>query len=86
MKLKNSVVYSKIENEGVLFDQDQGSFFSLNEVAARMIEIITNNNFIGDADDIAKILISEYDVDEAVLLADIRSFLKEITEKGFLCE
>jgi len=83
MRLKDGIVFNKIENEGVLFNQENGHFYSLNEIASRIIENMLSGK---DVDGIVDVLSSEYDSERTAIFEDVKSYIKEIREMGLLLD
>jgi len=83
MKVRDSITFSKIGEEGVLFDSESGNFFSLNEVAVRIVEILQKNNN-ADENVILIKLKEEYETDEHELMRDIKAFLQEMKRENIL--
>lgn len=84
MKIKGSVIVNKIGEEGMIFDKETGHFFSLNEVAMRVIEIIKENEK-DDLGEIISILLNEYEINKSELLEDVTCLIDDMKEEGILC-
>ncbi|MDD2261325.1 MAG: PqqD family protein [Candidatus Cloacimonetes bacterium] len=83
MKLKSSINFSKIENEGVLFNTSNGAIYSLNEIATRIVEYLPICNSI---DEIAEKLQEEYDAELEEIISDINELISDMKEQNFLDE
>jgi len=83
MKLKSSINFSKIENEGVLFNTANGSIYSLNEIASQIVEYLP---IVNSVDEIAEKLQSEYDAERKEIISDINEVILYMKEQGFLEE
>lgn len=82
MKLRDNIIFNKIENEGMLIDQNSGEFFALNEVGCFILEKMLEDVKVND---IVKAILAEFDgTDEADIQEDVESFIAEIKEQGFL--
>lgn len=81
MKLKDNFNFNKIENEGVIFNTINGTIYSLNELATRIIEyMLTCDNL----DEIAQKLQQEYDAEFEDIISDINDFIADMREQNFL--
>jgi len=83
MKLKSNINFSKIENEGVLFNTSNGAIYSLNEIAVRVVEYLPICNSL---DEIAEKLQAEYDAEREMILSDINELILDMKEQDFLDE
>jgi len=76
-KLRSDVRYRVIDDEAVVVRQGEGDVVVLNQVAARVLELVGEglaSNEIGNQ------VASEYEAPEATIRADVDSFLGELEE------
>ena len=83
MKIRENLKFNKIGNEGIIFEENSGNFFLLNEVAVKIIEEILNQEN-PDIESIFLKIREEYDVDDEELKFDIECFIREICEYKFI--
>lgn len=76
VRISDNVLYQQINNECVLLDMDSEQYFGLDDVGARMWQILSED---GDTEKALTILLAEYDTDEKTLRKDL---IKLITELG----
>ncbi len=76
VRISDNVLYQQINNECVLLDMDSEQYFGLDDVGARMWQILSED---GDTEKALAILLAEYDTDEKTLRKDL---IKLITELG----
>ena len=83
MKLRSNINFSRIENEGVLFNTSNGTIYSLNEIAVRIVEYLPVCNTL---DEIAEKLMLEYDAQYADIMFDINEFITDMKAQDFIDE
>ena len=67
--------------EAVILDPASGRYFGLNEVAARILELVRNPQAVSQ---IEEALAAEYDVDRDRLREDIYGFLSTLASRGLV--
>lgn len=67
--------------EAVILDPASGRYFGLNEVAARILELVRQPQAVSQ---IEETLAAEYDVDRARLREDIQGFLATLASRGLV--
>lgn len=67
--------------EAVILDPASGRYFGLNEVAARILELVRQPKAISQ---IEEALAAEYDVERARLREDIHGFLSTLASRGLV--
>lgn len=70
-----------LEGEAVLLDLASGSYFGLNDVGTRAWELLGAPHTL---DALVDRLLDEYDVERAVLTADLRRWLEELAARGLV--
>lgn len=87
LSLETSVVVSQnlavadLGNEAVLLDPASGSYYGLNEVAARILDLAREETTI---DQIVDRLLDEFDVERQRLAADVVIFVKDLEARGLI--
>ena len=79
--VSQNLAVADLGDEAVLLDPDTGTYFGLNEVAARILELAAAETTV---DRIIKALLDEYDVDRARLEMDVSTFVEDLESKGLL--
>ena len=78
-----SVSAREVENELVLLDLDQGSFYVARGVGPRIWELLGEGR---DVEDVSRIVADRYGVEQSVALADVQRFAEALQQKGLLEE
>lgn len=76
-----SVVGRIIDDEAVLVLPEQGEVKVLNEVGARIWQLIDGSRTV---EEIADVIYSEYEVDEEQARSDVLAFIVELESKGIV--
>lgn len=79
--VSSNVLVQKVADEAVLLDLVRESYLGLNEVAARLWDLLSDDGHVEHALDI---LLLEFDVDEATLRRDVKAHLAVLAEKGLI--
>jgi hypothetical protein len=82
-KLSDDVRYRVIDNEAVLLRLEAGKVHALNEVGARILDLIDGNRPLGE---ILATLSREYEVGLEELEADVIRFLETLLDGGVVEE
>lgn len=84
VKISDNVLFQQINNECVLLDMDSEQYFGLNDVGARIWQILSEN---GDTEKALSQLLAEYETDEITLRTDMVNLLTELgNEKLIIIE
>ena len=75
--------FSMIDDEVVMLSLKNGEYYALNSVASRIWEIIRERRSVRE---ILKLLMEEFEVDEATCLKDTMECLYDFREKGLITE
>ena len=70
-----------LDGELVMLDLKSGTYFGMNEVGARVWEILTTGANIAAA---IEILLTEFAVEKATLRADVQTLLAQLIEQGLI--
>ena len=81
IKISERALYQQIENEMVILDLAKEQYYGLDDVGARMWQLIVQHE---DTDTILKELGSYYDADEAVLSNDLSDLITKLLSAGLL--
>jgi len=81
IKFKDTVMVSDLDDEKILMDIENGYYFSLNESATKIIELLMNG---ADIDETAKKISLEYDEDIEIIKADINELLIQLENKKLI--
>lgn len=82
-RLREDVRYRVVGNEAVVVRQEAAEVIALNDVGARVLELMSDERCIAE---IVEALIGVYDVDRSTLESDVETFVGEIVEAGILEE
>lgn len=77
------VAFREVSGEGVLLDLESGTYFGLNGVATRAWTMVVEGRSLGD---IHRALADEYDVEPAVLEADLLAWAAQLMAHGLVGE
>jgi hypothetical protein len=81
IKISERALYQQIENEMVILDLAKEQYYGLDDVGARMWQLIVQHE---DTATVLKELGSYYDVDEAVLSKDLSDLIAKLINAGLL--
>ena len=76
---KASVIHAFVGGEAVLLDVESGLYFGLDEVGARIWQLLVAG---ATKESVVDQLLEEYDVERSQLHADVTSFLAALAAKG----
>ena len=79
--LRPDVRFRRVAEEAVVLAQDQGEVLVLNEVGARVLELIDGRKA---AEEWLPGLLVEYGVEEAALRSDVARYLGELLDGGVI--
>ncbi len=77
------VMIRDLDGESFILNIQTECYFSLDSVAARMLEILTHSESVSAAFDHLQ---NEYEVDPETLRADLESFIDEMLHHGLLAK
>lgn len=81
IEIGDGVIYQKLHDEAVLLEMGSQRYFGLNDVAARMWELLLED---GTIESVVRRLASVYDVPEKVLREDIHSLVRDLMAVNLL--
>ena len=81
ISIPDGVLVRELQGESVLLNINTESYFGLDDVGTRMWAALTSSPSIQAAFDI---LLAEYEVDSAQLLADLRNFIEKLAALGLI--
>lgn len=79
--ISDNVLFQEIDNEYVLLNMETELYFGLNEIGAKVWQIISQD---GETDGLIEKISAEYDVQEEVLTTDIYQLLNELNEEELI--
>ena len=77
----DDVLISRLQEESVILNLDSERYYGLDDVGTRFLSILTNADSIQSA---YEQLRDEYDVDPAVLRADLLALVENLLDQGLL--
>jgi hypothetical protein len=81
LRVPDSVAARKIGDETILLNLETGTYYGLDNVGSRFLELLERNGEIGAAH---LVLLQEFDVKPEILEADILRLSEEMRSKGLL--
>jgi hypothetical protein len=72
-----------VGDETVLLDLESGMYFGLDGVGKRIWECLGEGLTMGE---IAAVIVSEFEVEEAMVRSDLVEFVSDLLERGLLVE
>jgi len=79
--ISRSVRLTKSDDGGVLLDVEQGTLFSLNSVAARIVELLQARQATAS---IVRQISREFGASEQLVSTDVADFLRLLQQRGLL--
>ena len=83
LKHKDDIRYRVVGEEAVVVRQDAAEVLALNDVGARILELIDAKSTVGQ---LIETMSSEYDVDRDELIRDVENFVAAIHDAGIIEE
>ncbi len=83
LRLNSDIRHTRLTGEGVILRQDDGEILVVNEVAIRFIELIDGNR---NLDELADLLLQEYEVERDALISDLAEYTHELLGQGVLVQ
>ena len=81
LRASDSVVYAELGEEAVLLNIENGTYFGLDAVGARIWQLLGAGT---DEEETVQTLQAEYDANVAVLHKDVKSFLALLSSNGLV--
>lgn len=81
VKISDSVLFQEIDNEYVLLNMKTEQYFGLNDIGAKVWQIISED---GNTGTLIEKLMSEYNVLTDTLTTDISQLLDELTKEQLI--
>ena len=75
------VVFRDLAGEAVILNLATGLYYGLDVVGTRAWMLLSER---GNVEEVLRVLLSEYDVDETRLRADVETLVRELLAKGLL--
>lgn len=80
-RISESAVNQKVGEELVILDLESGNYFGLDEVGARMVELIGEHSEVGS---VVELLVQEYDAPVEQIRSDLEALLEELIGHGLV--
>jgi hypothetical protein len=81
VKIKSDVVFTVLDDEAVLLEQDSGKYFGLDSVGTRIWLLLSEHNQLSK---VYELLLSEYEVNEGQLHDDLENLVNKLIENGLV--
>jgi hypothetical protein len=75
IQISENVLFQQISGECVLLNMESEQYFGLDEVGARIWELLSED---GDTEKAIQKLLAEYEIDEVTLRKDVSNLLEEL--------
>ncbi len=80
-RLKENLLLQAVANETVILDPDSGSYFTLDDVGTRMIELLRES---GSIEQTVKEMVKEYDASPDTIRGDLQTLLQGMSDAGLM--
>ena len=81
IRVPKDVLISRLQEESVLLNLDNESYYGLDDVGTRMLSVLNSSDSVQSA---WLQLVDEYDVDREVLRDDLVSLVERLLERGLV--
>ena len=81
IRVPKDVLISRLQEESVLLNLDNESYYGLDDVGTRMLSVLNSSDSVQAA---WLQLVDEYDVDREVLRDDLVSLVERLLEQGLV--
>jgi Coenzyme PQQ synthesis protein D (PqqD) len=81
IRVPKDVLISRLQEESVLLNLDNESYYGLDDVGTRMLSVLNSSDSVQSA---WLQLVDEYDVDREVLRDDLVSLVERLLEQGLV--
>lgn len=81
LRSSDDVLVRALDGEAVLLDMQSGKYFGLNEVGARVWQLMETGSNVGA---IRAAVVAEFEVDEAQAAEDLASLVAELERRGLV--
>ena len=81
IRVPKDVLISRLQEESVLLNLDNESYYGLDDVGTRMLSVLNSSDSVQSA---WLQLVDEYDVDREVLRDDLVSLVDRLLEQGLV--
>jgi len=81
IRVPKDVLISRLQEESVLLNLDNESYYGLDDVGTRMLSLLNSSDSVQSA---WLQLVDEYDVDREVLRDDLVSLVERLLEQGLV--
>lgn len=81
-QLSSEIISSKISDEMILMSIEAGSYFTLDTVASRIWELLSENSL--SLEELTEKLMEEYEVDRETCMKDVQEFINDMASKKLI--
>lgn len=81
LKPNPDIVFTIVDEEAILLEQNTGKYYSLNHVGTRMWNLLAEHNQL---DKVYEQLLAEFEVEETQLKTDLENLVSQFIENGLL--
>ena len=83
LSIPEDVVFEVLDGEAVVLNLKTGIYFTLNQVGTRAWQLIREH---GELSKVRDVMLAEYEVEAAVLDADLKELAEQLRSKGLLAQ
>jgi hypothetical protein len=80
---KSKIISGRLQDELVMMDLDKGKYFALNPITTRIWDLLEKPLAL---DELCRLLMDEYEVEEEQCRADVAEVLAEMVKLGIVLE
>lgn len=81
LRIRDSALVRRLGDDAVVLDLETGTYFGLDPVGARFIELLVEGASI---EQVARALVKEFDVEETVVAEDLLRLARDMLSNGLL--
>ena len=81
IRIPENVLFNEVAGEAVLLNLDSGRYFALNEVGARLWQLLAEHRRLAP---VLEQMLTEYEVTAEQLRADVEPLIEELLAQGLL--
>ena len=78
-RIPDGLMMQTVKDESVILDPDTGTYFTLNDVGTRMLQLFRDH---GDIEAVVATITDEFDVDAASAHNDLQQLLNDLSTHG----
>jgi hypothetical protein len=80
-QVNDDILFRQVENEGILLHIPSRTYYSLSETSIMFWQALSNSQPLTP---IIEQIIEEYDLEESLVIQDLKSFLQDLLDSGVI--